>query len=552
MFESVDLPGALYESSNAPLLTGILRGVEKESLRIDSSGRLALSTHPSALGSALTHPQITTDFSEALLEFITPPSHRIDDVIRSLDTVHRYTYAQLDHSQTESEMLWCHSMPCPLEPGQEIPVARYGSSNIGKMKTIYRQGLSHRYGSVMQTVAGIHYNFSMPTAFWAFLHTHENSTLNPDDFRTKRYFDLIRNFRRHYWLLIYLFGASPAVCSSFVQDRPHDLDTFENHPDTLYRPYATSLRMGDLGYQSASQEALYICYNQQKTYLQTLISAIKTPYPPYERIGLRSQDGSYQQLNASLLQIENEFYSAIRPKRTARTGETALTALGHRGVEYIEVRCLDIDPYDPIGISRSQMLFLDTFLLYCLLQPSPISTRKECEYVLANQKAVVNRGRQPGLTLWSEAEGEVELRRWAEHLMRGLAPIADMLDKAHDSRAYTESLELQSAKVKASELTPSARLLADMHSQNLGFSELARRMSDEHRDYFRQHPLQGRALDKMQSLATRSLAEQAALEQADTLGFDEYLARYYQQYDSLSTVRTNGTVGAGYTENTDR
>jgi glutamate--cysteine ligase len=532
LFQLDSLPGALYEPANAPLLTGILRGVEKESLRVQADGQLAQSTHPRALGSALIHPQITTDFSESLLEFITPPSHRIDDVMAHLGNIHRYTYAHL-----QDEMLWCHSMPCPLPGDKHIPIARYGNSNVGHMKTIYREGLSHRYGRVMQTVAGIHYNFSLPKAFWAFLHTHENSPLNLSDFRTKRYFDLIRNFRRYYWLLIYLFGASPAVCESFVKGREHDLMLLDDDgftdSKTLYRPYGTSLRMGDLGYQSTSQEALFVCYNQQKTYLKTLVSAIRTPYPPYEAMGLKDEQGQYRQLNTGLLQIENEFYSAIRPKRTARTGETALTALAHRGVEYVEVRCLDIDPYEPLGVSHNQMRFLDTFLLFCLLQPSPESDLREGKAILSNQKKVVNRGREPGLTLCSVAHGEISLQAWAESLMTTLKPVAEILDQAHGGTSYGESLALQAVKVADPEKTPSAKLLADMRKQKLGFTQLAWQLSQAHDEHFRKHPLPDKALQTMQAVAARSLDEQVVLEQADTLAFEEYLARYYAQYSEL-------------------
>lgn len=519
-------PEALFEPSNAPLLTGILRGVEKECLRTQPDGQLALTPHPPSLGSALTHPQITTDFSEVLLEFITPPSHRIDEVLAYLDNVHRFTTSQLG-----DEVLWAHSMPCSLGSDADIPVARYGSSNIGRMKTIYREGLGHRYGRVMQTVAGIHYNFSLPAAFWAFLHAHESSTENLEGFRTRRYFDLIRNFRRYYWLLIYLFGASPAVCSSFVRERQHDLEIFNGDPSTLYKPYATSLRMGDLGYQSTSQEALYVCYNHLSSYLQTLVRAIKTPHPPYEAIGLRDEQGNYRQLNMGLLQIENEFYSSIRPKRTARTGETALTALCHRGVEYVEVRCLDIDPYQPLGISRSQMQFIDIFLLHCLLQHSPQSNRQECEAILDNQKRVVNQGRDPELTLFSMARGEIGLRQWAREIMQALQPAARMLDQAHGGNSYQASLQEQLTKVENADLTPSARVLADMKERELSFTGFVRQLSAQHQEKFRQRPLSGRALQALQVAASRSLDEQGALEAADTLSFESYLANYYHQYD---------------------
>jgi glutamate--cysteine ligase len=537
LFQLDNLPGALLEPSNAPLLTGILRGVEKESLRTTADGRLSQSTHPQTLGSALTHPQITTDFSEALLEFITPPSHRIDEVLANLDTIHRFTHAQLG-----DEMLWCHSMPCALPADHEIPVGRYGTSNVGRMKTIYREGLGHRYGRVMQTVAGIHYNFSLPNAFWAFLHASENSSLNLDDFRTSRYFDLIRNFRRHYWLLIYLFGASPAVCSSFVKGRQHDLTAFNGSESTLHMPFATSMRMGDLGYQSKTQESLYVCYNQLPTYLQTLVHAIKTPYPLYEELGTRDRDGHYRQLNTGLLQIENEFYSAIRPKRTARSGETALTALCHRGVEYVEVRCLDLNPYEPLGIGRAQMQFLDTFLLYCLLHPSPKSTWAECELILSNQKQVVKRGREPGLMLDSGEHGKLSLQTWAQGLLQALQPVADMLDQAHSSDDYRQSLQQQAAKVADPSQTPSALILSEMRSKNLDFSQFATQHSQQQSASFKERPLQKDQLATLQATARQSLYDQAALEAADNQDFEAYLAGYYEQYGNCQSTAAEATA----------
>ncbi len=531
MFQLDRLPRALFEPSNAPLLTGILRGVEKESLRTSQSGHLSQTEHPLSLGAALTHPHITTDFSEALVEFITPPSHRIEEVTTHLDALHRFSHAQLGN-----EMLWSHSMPCALPNDDDIPVARYGTSNTGRMKTIYRVGLGHRYGRVMQTVAGVHYNFSLPNAFWAFLHATEGSSHNLDDFRTERYFDLIRNFRRHYWLLIYLFGASPAVCSSFVKDRDHDLSPFDDGGDTLFMPHATSLRMGDLGYQSSAQEGLYVCYNQQSSYLRTLVSAIKTPYPGYQELGTRNSRGDYLQLNTGLLQIENEFYSAIRPKRTARPGETALTALCHRGVEYIEVRCLDLNPFEPLGINREQMRFIDMFLLYCLLHSSPKSTRAECDIILANQKTVVKRGREPGVTLQSAQHGELGLQSWASDLIAALEPIAEMLDKAHQTDKYHGALQAQKEKVEDSAKTPSAQVLNEMHERNLGFAQFARETSQAHRSDFLARPLSAEATESMHAIARKSLEEQAEIEAAESPDFESYLAAYYEQYGMCETT----------------
>ncbi|TVZ37263.1 glutamate-cysteine ligase [Alteromonadaceae bacterium 2753L.S.0a.02] len=529
MFTIENLPDELGRQENATLLTGILRGAERESLRVDEHGRLAQTPHPIGLGSALTHPKITTDFSEALLEFITPPSHDINDLLRQLHMVQSYAARKLNSGET----LWTHSMPCALGSDAEIPVAQYGDSNNGLMKTVYRVGLGHRYGRSMQTVAGVHYNFSLPNAFWAFLLRRENLLLDLQGFKNHAYFGLIRNFRRHYWLLIYLFGASPALCSSFVANRDHNLLPLGDLQHTLHLPHATSLRMGDLGYQSSAQESMYVCYNHQQSYIETLCSSITHPHPDYESIGVKDNAGNFKQLNTGLLQIENEFYSAIRPKRTAKPGETALTALANRGVEYIEVRCLDANPLSPEGISEEQIRFLDIFLLYCALQYSPDTNSKEAQLILANQKAVVNRGREPGLKLQHATLGEVSLSEWGNELMTALQPVAQLLDNAYQTQGYSSSLELQHQKIKNVALTPSAKLMNELLESRTEYSQLALQQSRSNHQKLLDYELPKKMVERLDSMATDSIAEQQKLERKSAqsgFSFDEFLQRYYQQY----------------------
>ena len=524
MFELERIPAGLTKAKNAPLLTGILRGTERECLRVRADATLALTPHPAGLGSALTHPLITTDFSESLLEFITPPTHSVDDLLTTLRVVQRVAIDELG-----DELLWTSSMPCRLGDDEDIPVAHYGSSNNGLMKTIYRVGLGHRYGRAMQTVSGVHYNFSLPNAFFAYMLNEDHSLDDLQTFRDKYYFNLIRNFRRHYWLLVYLFGASPALCSSFVAGRSHDLEALATG-GTLYHPYATSLRMGDLGYQSNAQESLYVCYDSKRSYVSSLCNAITQPHPDYERIGLKDQHGNYLQLNTSLLQIENEFYSAIRPKRTARPGETALTALANRGVEYIEVRCLDINPFDPLGLTRDQIYFLDTFLLYCALLPSPPSSPEESALILKNQKNVVNTGRKAGVELEHAEYGVMPLTTWGRDLLTALQPVAALLDNVNHGSEHQTSVELQLAKIGDSEQTPSARTLKELKAGGRDFTQYMMAQSRQHLDELKSDPVPEWEQVRFAALARKSVQEQRALEQKASPGFDEYLAEYYQQY----------------------
>ncbi|HSU43521.1 MAG TPA: glutamate--cysteine ligase, partial [Casimicrobiaceae bacterium] len=366
------------------VLRRLLRGIERESLRVRPDGTLATSTHPPELGSALTHPHITTDFSESQLELITGVQPDVAACLRELTEIHQFVYRHIG-----DDALWSGSMPCRLPPDDDIPIGRYGGSNIGQLKSVYRAGLSHRYGRRMQTISGVHYNFSLPDEAMAALQVAARDTRAPSAFRTERYFAAIRNFRRCSWLPLYLFGASPAVCTTFVDGRTHRLQKLSG--DTLYLPHATSLRMGPLGYQSDAQSALAVSFNSLERYAASLHHALTQPYPAYEAIGVQGDDGRYRQLATTLLQIENEFYGTIRPKRRIRRGERPLHALTARGVEYIEVRSLDVEPFSPVGIDALTMRFLDVFLLHCLLADSPPDTPAEIARIARNQFRVAER-----------------------------------------------------------------------------------------------------------------------------------------------------------------
>ncbi|HEY6527439.1 MAG TPA: glutamate--cysteine ligase [Cellvibrionaceae bacterium] len=521
---AADFISQLAEPSNRSLLGGILRGIEKEGLRADRSGRLALTPHPQGLGAALTHPYITTDYSESLLELITPPCHRIDTLIKWLDDLHRETYRQLG-----DEYIWGNSMPCILPSEQAIPVARYGSSNRGTMKSIYRLGLGHRYGRTMQTVAGVHYNFSLPEAFWALLQQAEEDHSLLQEFISRRYFDLIRNFRRHYWLLVYLFGATPAVDASFLTERKHRLECLG--PDTFYLPHATSLRMGDLGYQSQAQESLHVCYNDSRSYVQSLVAAINNPYPTYERTGVLDAKGNYQQLNTGLLQIENEFYSSIRPKRTAKSGETALSALCRRGVEYIEVRCIDIDPFSANGVDAEQLRFIDAFLLYCLLTPSAATSPDETREILFNQQQVVTQGRAAGLNLLFNGQNTTFIES-ANKLLDGIKPLAELLDLTAGNSLVRFSWQQQKDKIEDPDKTPSARVLKEII--NVGsFQRWALDIAESQRAIFNAQPLKDQTATYFAALAENSQRQQQGEETKDaSTPFNEYLAKYYAQYQA--------------------
>ena len=487
-------------------LAGIRRGIEKEGLRVLPTGGLALTPHPQALGAALTHPSITTDYSESQIELITGAHRGVDETLGELTEVHQYVLRTLQGAG--GEMLWVSSMPCGLPTDETIPLGRYGNSHIGRAKSIYRMGLGHRYGRRMQTISGIHYNWSLPGV------------------GSEEYFALIRNFRRHAFVLLYLFGASPALCPCFVEGREHSLQPLGNQGQALHLPYATSLRMGRLGYQSDAQASLYVSYNGLEGYANSLYEALTRPYAPYEAIGVRNLGGDYNQLGTSLLQIENEFYGTIRPKRTVRRGERPLHALRERGVEYVEVRLMDLDPFEPVGITAQTMRLLDVFLLHCLLSDSPPDTPAEIAELKHNQHQTAERGREPGLRLKRQGES-VLLVDWAAQVLAQCAPIAAALDATHGTQAYSAALRDAQATLADAARAPSARVLAAMTQAYGGsFQAFSQARSERARDHLLALPWSAAQQARYMALADESWAAQKAIEAADTLGFEEWRQQY--------------------------
>lgn len=502
-------------------LTGMRRGIEKESLRIDPNGHLAQTPHPKALGSALTHESITTDYSEALLEFITPAFEAIDQPLEYLDKLHRFTYQQL-----ENEKLWVNSMPCIMDGELSIPIAEYGSSNIGKMKTIYRHGLWHRYGRLMQTIAGIHYNVSFPENFWQGLQRIDGNDAPLQDYISDQYFRLIRNFQRYVGLVIYLYGASPAVCPTFLRGRQHNLEWLNEKQNTLYTPYGTSLRMSDLGYHNDAQAGLKVSYNSLQEYIQNLSHAMRTPHQAYVDLGVKKDD-QYQQLNANILQIENEYYGSIRPKRTIQRGERPTTALAKRGVEYIEMRCVDLDPYLPIGIGKRQMRFLETFALFCLLEDSPEISDQELECINFNREAIVLNGRNPELKLHC-GSNEVGFHEWASSVVGKIQTVAKLLDEAHGTDLYTKAVESQQEKISSPEKTRSAKIIQQIRNEDTSFYQFAMQQAKQHEAYFLEKPLDAADLEMLKTAANQSLADQTQIEESDDKTFEQFLSDYFR------------------------
>ncbi|HHC71812.1 MAG TPA: glutamate--cysteine ligase [Thiotrichales bacterium] len=496
-------------------------GLEKESLRVDRHGRIAQTPHPASLGRPLAHPWITTDYSEALLEFITPPFPSMDGALHFLREAHQFVYRHLN-----DELLWATSMPCVIEGENSIPIARYGDSNPGRMKTVYRRGLGHRYGRIMQVIAGVHYNYSLPDVFWEGLARLEGHDGPLSRFRSDHYFAMLRNLQRLGWLIPYLFGASPAVCRSFLQGKATSLTPMDN--GTFYEPWATSLRMGDIGYQNnqENETGIKARYDSLEAYVESLRHAIHTPCPRYEAIGV-VVDGEYRQLNANILQIENEYYSTVRPKPRLKGDEPPSRALLRGGVAYIELRSLDVNAFDPVGINREQLRFLDALMLFCLLHESPLIDCEEQQEIDSNEMESAHRGRDPRLRLRRRGE-EIPLRQWALEVLDAMEPICRAMDADREGNPYQDALRLQRRKVLDPDLTPSARMLAEMRDRGESFFEFAWRMSRQHQRHLLSLPYSERIEIFFTEAAKDSEEAQRRIEEEHRgESFQEYLERYF-------------------------
>ncbi len=512
---------AITSDQKLNLLAGNRIGIEKEALRVDTAGKLSQQPHPASLGSALTNPYITTDYSEALLELITPPIQGVSEARDFLYKIHQFVYSQLGE-----EYIWGASMPCVVGGEEGIPIANYGSSNLGMMKTVYRRGLGHRYGKMMQVIAGVHFNFSLQEEYWPYYQQlKKQDSLTQQDFKSEEYFAMIRNLQRYGWMIFYLFGTSPAICKTFLSGQPGKMEQFDDK--TYYLPYATSLRMGDIGYtnKKENETGVQACYDSMPSYINCLTKAIETPCPEYEKIGVKV-DGEYRQLNANILQIENEYYSTIRPKQPLVKNEKPVHALAQRGVQYIELRSLDLNLYDPLAISESQLYFLETYMLFCLLQQSPVIDKDERKGIKDNDSKVAHQGRKPGLMLSRNGQ-QISLQDWGTELLSEMQKIAVILDEQNNTHRYSDAIKQQQECFADPENTPSAKVLREMRENKECFFEYAKRISKKHEKLFCNSTLSEKDRLMFQDSVRQSVEKHGQIEGYDTVSFDEFLQNYF-------------------------
>lgn len=504
----------------AATVRDIQHGIERECLRIKPGGGLATTVHPKSLGAALTHHFITTDFSESLMEFITPPERDTNVTMQQLQDIHKFVVHNIGE-----EMLWPMSMPCFIENEEQIRLAYYGESNVGKMKTLYRQGLKNRYGSMMQAIAGIHFNFSLPGYFWTPFLADAEGVHDTQENISAAYLGMVRNYRRHCWIIPYLYGASPALCGSFLGGKESSLAFESIGKGSVYLKGATSLRMSDLGYTNNSQSGLQICYNHLDSYVSSLRQAIQTPSPDFLKFAGK-KDGLYQQLNSNVLQIENELYSPIRPKQPTKSLEKPTDALDARGISYIEVRALDVNPFSPVGVEAEQIRFLDIFLLHCLIRPSNPFQGNDFQETENNINVTVERGRCPEATLSRDGKS-VLLSDWAKQMVAEMQPIAELLDNVNRCKDYTQALAGEMEKILEPELTFSGRIMKMLQDDKMDNGELAVNLAESHKKQLMESEYQRHDEAFFKAQAELSVQAQLQMEANDKIDFDTFMAKQF-------------------------
>ena len=491
-------------------------GFEKESLRVINSS-IAQSPHPGSLGSSLCNQYITTDFSEAQLELVTPPFQDKQKALRFLDDMHHFISCNL-----EDEILWPFSMPVVINAEEEIPIAYYGSSNLGAFKRIYRNGLSHRYGRMMQAISGVHYNYSVPDSIWQ-SSLFKNMEIDSKRVRSAAYFNMLRNIYRINWLILYLFGASPTITRNFLTEDNHSFKQLGKQ--TLYLPYATSLRMSNFGYQNTRRKKLEVSINSIAEYVSDLRKATNTAHSEFAKI--QKKNTNFQaQINENILQIDDEYYAVSRAKSKIISDKRTTTKLNQSGVDFIELRSLDLNPFSRIGIDEETTIFLETLLAYCFIKQGQHFTDDEIKNINYNDALVATQGREPRLDLLKDGE-IISLKNWGNQIIDNLLPIAAVLDS--NKKQYTEVVDQMREKINDANQTLSGRLLDKIANNNMSFIELGESIGEENKKhYLNLNQSDNPNWNLLEKEAIDSHNQQKRLENKDGESFESFVENYFK------------------------
>ncbi len=395
-------------SNNSYIKKNIFKGsfgLEKENVRVNSNGDLSLAPHPKALGDKTTHPYITTDFSESQIEMITPPSKSIDEAYYFMENLHDIVSLNIG-----DEYLWPQSIPPVLPEENKIPIARYDESEKGREAEEYREMLAKKYGKRKQLISGIHYNFSFDDDFLLELKRVIGDERPFKEYRDDIYMKISRNLLKYNWFLVYMFGASIGSHESYSKICNNKM--IEGKDGTYYFPYATSFRNGPCGYKNLKD--YMISYKSVADYVEDIKSLVEV----------------------GEISSAKEYYSSVRLKSTI--GGDILKTLPESGVDYLELRFIDLNPFKKVGIERKTLYFLHLFLIYCMISEDRDYTeklKKEDDY---NTMIASSVGRQ-GETELLRCGEKVNIVEWKLEIVDELEELIKLLVPRKEE--YKKSLE---------------------------------------------------------------------------------------------------------------
>ncbi|MCH4073108.1 hypothetical protein [Pseudoramibacter sp.] len=417
-------------------------GIERESLRAHEDGTLALTPHPAALGNKLTNAYVTTDFSESQVEIVTPPCPSVQDTYRTLGVLTDMVNAVLP----EDEYLWPNSIPCVLPDDEKIPVARYFGEPGAEKAMQYRRNLVRKYGAKKQMFSGIHFNYSLgeeAVQKWFGKVQQDKPTLTVQDFKNQLYLKIAKNYLTYRWLLIELTGASIAAHDTFIPSCLK-LMPWSDDRGSHYSKKGISFRSGSPGYKN--NEALY---------------------PRYDSIGHFIDDLEGFVAEGKLSEPK-EFYAQARLK-PAHPKENWLGSLKADGIRYIEIRTMDLNPFDPYGISERDMEIVHLLLLYCLVKPviGAASDREEAD---DNEWRVAEQGQDAFLVLHRNGEA-ILAKEWAQEIVQDIGCMNRTLNLGKD--AAVASMQARLGDVRDDHAAALVRLVEDQ-GYVYGMSHLAK------------------------------------------------------------------------------
>ena len=408
----------LHKMSSDEILAGSF-GIEWESLRAKSDGKLSLTPHPAIFGDKLTNPIVTTDFSESQIEIITPTFNTIDEAFDTFSLISDLVNASLP----SDEYLWFQSIPCILPYWDEIPIAQY--SEAGEDSQKYREDLAKKYGVKKQMISGVHFNFSFTDNLLEKLYSFEDSDITFKDFKNQVYLKIVRNYLRYCWLIIYLTGCSIGTHKTFSNDCIHLMDERDDF-GSYYSTKGLSFRNASCGYKNLVEL-----------------------YPSYDSVEEFTRDINTFIDNGDLSEAK-ELYTQIRLK--PKNPKDLLNSLNNDGIEYIEVRTLDINPFYKCGLVKHDMKFLHLFLIYMLIKDESDYPFWQKEAKI-NEENVAEKAYVDSMRLLKDG-GEVTLKSWACEIINEMYGMCEVLGINED-----HTLNLMLNRVSNPEFTYGKRLL---------------------------------------------------------------------------------------------